>query len=210
MRYTTTVLTEFDQELFDECYADCDDDMWVNFPREVFNQAGANDYDTRKAAVAARWQSKVANTEFISYKVTDTATDIDMSYAVARLTSNSVDVMYVMYKCDQQGSKSWVRDYWVQNFCNQERSISTQLGKLGWRAFVVGKKMEDFIVSLGVKKSIILRKDNNTDTFEKVVPEISQDSIPGTENVVFLSPWGWTDWQYEDNISKWQDGVYYR
>jgi hypothetical protein len=196
MRYVTTVLTEFDQKLFDECYADCDDAMWVNFPRMVFIQAEATDYDTRKAAVQQCWQNKEANQGFISYKVTDTLTGNDMSYAVADVSGESVDVVYVMYKRDQSGSKAWVRDYWSQNFCNQEHSISTQLGKTGWRAFVVGKNMQDFIAGLGVKRSIKIKKNDNG--YSRVVPYIDQDTIPGTNCVLFLSPWGWAEQQYED------------
>jgi hypothetical protein len=196
MRYVTTVLTEFDEQLFDECYADCDEDMWANFPREVFIQSGANDYSTRKATVKQYWQNKEDTAGYISYKVTDTETGIDMSYAVARISDDSVDVVYVMYKRDPTGSKSWVRDYWYQNFCNQEVSVSTQLGKIGWRAFVVGKNMQDFILSLGVKRCVKIKKKN--DGYDRVTPQIDPDTEPGNNCVVFLSPWGWREQQYED------------
>jgi hypothetical protein len=109
MRYTTTVLTEFDQELFDQCYADSIDILQHSF-REYYNE---DNIEVNKSFFEEKWKICHEIHKCYLIKITDTTYDIDLGYGVFRkMSDKSLALLHIMYKHDHLATTEWVLNFW--------------------------------------------------------------------------------------------------
>jgi len=117
MRYTTTVLTEFDQELFDLCYANSDADMHTKFTQNIIKKHNALDYTTRKLAIENVWKNRLSRTGYITLKITDQQTDNIVGYVLGEgFTNHKIfTVLHWLVNQAEPTNTEWITDFWEEN-----------------------------------------------------------------------------------------------
>lgn len=130
MRYVTTVLTEFDEQLFEKLYADSNQTTLPHCFANIY--ASIEDEDTRKELLKSTWQSTTYQTPpyllipklgiFVSdiiFKVSDLAIDEDVAYIIAKQyesdTKVRILIAHAMYKSADATSPS-AANYWDEYY----------------------------------------------------------------------------------------------
>lgn len=114
--YGVILAADFDEQLFDECYADSGIDV-TNF----FNIVNLNtlNFDTTKAALAKDWTDKLANPDTTSFKIYN-SNNVAMGYALGKVKSNTYLIYCILYKNNEVDNKDWVNEFWEENNCYSE------------------------------------------------------------------------------------------
>lgn len=118
MRYSTTVLTEFDEQLFEKLYADSNQ---TTLPHCFVNiYASIEDENTRKELIKSTWQSTTYQTpQHIIFKVFDSVINEDVSYIIAKQfdgdTVVRIAIVHAMYKSADATSPS-AANYWDEDY----------------------------------------------------------------------------------------------
>jgi hypothetical protein len=197
MAYTTTVVTEFDEQLFNQCFTDYYDVLLESYvePLDTFR----SNHTELRDAIFNMWQRILSHPTAVQYKITDTTTNQDLGYSVGVIRrehrfdeGGSLKVIQSMYCNDQTNSREWVLDYIHSTFCDQEKSIATQLNTVRWNYKIRSTAWEAQLVGSGLKRARAFRHDG-----ESFVNSINVSDSFITQSALFLSPWGWPEWKYE-------------
>jgi hypothetical protein len=190
MAYSTVFLTEFDQELFDSCFQDFSDIMETEF----------SNTNSVKDSLLSFWLKIISGPDGAHYKIVDTDTGQTMGYCLAVIrrkedTDRPTDaggtfkILNSLYKNDHAGSRDWITDYIATSLLDESQSVATQANCTKWNLRTLSPFWESYLLSLGIKRSMIMI---NTDG-ETALVSIQNNG----KETIFLSPWGWPDWKYE-------------
>jgi hypothetical protein len=195
MAYTTTVVAQFDEQLFSQCFTDYYNvllDSYVEKPTTV-------EISILRDMVQAMWVDLATNPASVQYKITDTETDQDVGYCLGlirrehRLDSGgTLKIMDALYRNDQSGSRDWVTNYIQTTLCDQEMSVATQLNTVRWQERTKSETWESYLLGLGLKRMRVLNHSGGSS-----VRSLSNSESFISRRSVFLSPWGWPEWKYE-------------
>ena len=132
--YDVVLATEFDQELFDECYTDSATDVTTFF--NILNAGNFNtmDLETTKAALANDWTEKLSNSNITSFKIYDNINNLTVAYALGKVHKNNYLIYCILYKNNNANNKEWVDEFWQQNNCTLENKTPRNL----WNHYSVG------------------------------------------------------------------------
>jgi hypothetical protein len=181
MSFTTTILTSFDEDLFETCYQSesqiIDNYFFTTHPA---NLSSITTLEEKKAYIKNLFIKYHAIDRYVLYKITNNETGQSVGYECSKKEEANDILMIVssLYK-SSLNNDSWVLNYISENLLNSENSIATQLGFSKWSLPVFDPSLEQFYLTTELKRwvsngSVNRQLKNNNGNY-----------------VVFLSPWGW-------------------
>ncbi len=171
--YNVVLVTEFDQELFDQCYADSDADMHTKFTQNIIKNHNALDYTARKTAIESDWKMKFEQPEFTAIKIINSNTGLNVGYILGKIVLENIFVIYYnLYLKDDAGSTQWVHNLWEHYFPIKINDyLPNQKGQ--YLTHYHSTDVASFVQSLKEKYSII----NNYAIKLYILPSISLETI---------------------------------
>jgi hypothetical protein len=162
MRYTTTVLTEFDQELFDECSVDLDNNLDCAFIENLKGGSSTLNSSTSKEILASDWKNKLQKNNFISFKIIDNNTNNVLAYTLGTFmkpTSNMQHYVfhYILYKINEINDRECVDEFWKNSCCSENKT-----SKECWSRYLITSSNTSSLASM-------LRQKHNIDNISMTI-----------------------------------------
>lgn len=118
MRYVTTVLTEFDEQLFDECYGES---LTTSSPHSqpLIELRNIHNMEISYDLIKSQWSSYEKFSNFLFFKITDSHHETDVGCFLGQYVKPSTEfsilaVFHAMYKTDNNATLSWISNYWEE------------------------------------------------------------------------------------------------